>query len=133
MSIQLIKVFNGSPSAIPAETAFLYVTCKRNDADNRSIYVAPNTPNARLTLFADNYSEVAAVLPDWICGLDFSNKSMTLGIYSDSEQVSSLDVAVLAQIILPSSKIENDDGMPIVGFKLHTEAVIGTAKETVCA
>ena len=126
MSIKTITIHEYCPSELPSDAACLYVTnATQNRRVEHSIHMATNTPHARMTLFASGYSDVAAVVQDWLCGMDFSDKDVMLHIYSDCNSVSAMDVAALIRIILPKVKMDHIDGQIIPGFKVYCEAMFG--------
>lgn len=99
MSVKLIEAHEVCPAILDKAAAYLYVT------NSRTPRQAVEKEPSRLTIYVDNYSEVSAAITDWLYELCFSPNEVTLGIYSDCDNVSAGDVACIAHMILPRTPI----------------------------
>jgi hypothetical protein len=117
MSIKLIQTHEDSAPVIKDGEAYLYIT--NPTAETR---VATPKMELSLTLRVNNFADAFNAVTDWLCHLSFSQKPLTLVIFSDCEAVSATDVAFMATLILAKTPVESSSGKEVSRFKIRGES-----------
>ena len=123
MTIGKICVFRKQPEP-NADVAMIFIADPVNEKQPIEIHQGLNGFHSVTIIRAAHESDIAVVLCERLSSLEFEVRELSVALFSDCQSINAFDAAYIAHIELPQTRIENQDGDLINGFKIRVTPVV---------